>query len=60
MKEHCVRVHKITVCAHEMEGKGEVFSLVRKYTPLYEKGIKKTQNKSMETTHITNSFYFQG
>ena len=23
----------------------------RKYTPLYEKGIKKTQNKSMETTH---------
>ena len=26
--------------------------LGRKYTPLYEKGIKKDQNKSMETTLI--------
>ena len=25
-------------------------NLGRKYTPLYEKGVKKTRNKSMETT----------
>ena len=24
----------------------------RQYTPLYKKGIKKTQNKSMETTNV--------
>ena len=28
----------------------------RKYTPLYEKGIKKTQNKSMETSHLSYLF----
>ena len=27
----------------------------QKYTPLYEKGIKKTENKSMETTFIHTS-----
>ena len=30
--------------------------LGRKYTPLYEKGIKKHQNKSMETTVTTEVF----
>ena len=28
-----------------------------KYTPLYKKGIKKTQNKSMETTSFHDSFF---
>ena len=31
--------------------------LGRKYTPLYKKGIKKDQNKSMETTAITRRVY---
>ena len=29
-----------------------------KYTPLYEKGIKKTQNKSMETTNDLHLIFF--
>ena len=29
--------------------------LGRKYTPLYEKGIKKDQNKSMETTILCHA-----
>ena len=32
---------------------GGGFYFGRLYTPLYEKGIKKTQIKSMETTSVT-------
>ena len=34
------------------------FLIVTSYTPLYEKGIKKSQNKSMETTFVYLSKYF--
>ena len=30
----------------------------RKYTPLYEKGIKNVQNKSMETTHKKKTIHY--
>ena len=32
--------------------RGNLLYTGRKYTPLYEKGIKKTENKSMETTFM--------
>ena len=32
--------------------KNTCLTLVKQYTPLYEKGIKKTQNKSLETTTV--------
>ena len=37
-------------------GGGGKFILFCKYTPLYEKGIKKTENKSMETTVLNKTY----
>ena len=53
-KEHYVWVYKRLVWVIEMweigcEGGGVRNVACRQYAPLYEKGMKKTQNKSMET-----------
>ena len=41
-------------------GESVKIDLGRKYTPLYEKGIKKEQNKSMETTtYVTLLMIFE-
>ena len=46
---------QILFWALEMDGGGGKNLATLKYTPLYKKGIKKTQNKLMETT---NGLYF--
>ena len=38
-------------------GIGQEICAGRKYTPLYEKGIKKVKNKSMETAEFDNKLY---
>ena len=55
-KEYCVRAYKNNLSAWKLvifEGTGETHLASLEYTPLYEKGIKKTQNKPMETTDMT-------
>ena len=49
-KEHCVRVIKCDFEYFRREG-----FLCQNYTPLYEKGIKGNENKSMETNRAVSN-----
>ena len=52
-KQHCVRVYKKQLerlKIFNLHGMGEKYLDRPEYTPLYEKGIKKTKNKPMEAT----------
>ena len=57
MKQHCVRVNQKQLERLKtgiLQGMGEKHLAWSEYTPLYEKGINKYQNKPMETS-VSNS-----